>query len=908
LKWVAKVETPLLQTKLYIPQPQTNHVPRPHLIQRMNEGAGRKLTLVVAPAGFSKTSLLGQWIAQTDRAVAWISLDDNDNEIARFLSYFILALQKIDEEVGVEPLAVLQASQSPEIDTLLAMLVNELSALEGSFSLILDDYHAITNPEIHESLHFLLDHSPPNLHLIIAGRADPFLPISRYRARGELVELRMEDLRFSSDEAAQYLNQVQHLGLSEGDVLALDSRTEGWISGIHLAALSLQGHKAPSQFIAELTGDDRYIIDYLVDEVLSQRPSGTQDFLLKTSILERMNPGLCDAITGETDGKQLLNALEQANLFILPLDNRRYWYRYHRLFADMLRQRLEENYSKSEISTLHQRASNWHEENSLVFEAIGHSISAEDFESAIRIIDQNAGMIFATSQLTSLAKLWGHFPQEVVLHHPKICLLFSWAWLATGHPDKAENCVRVVDESFGAEEGDLGVKELPVDVQSALVEVAVIRSQIAITRGDIASARELSELTLPLLEEDEGPYLYNAPPDSRTVAYFNLGMAHALAGELTDAEIPLTEALNLGRERNNLHIVAVGCGHLARILRLKGQIPRAKQVCEQGLSDLEAMLGRSPLSGLLLSELGLIEYEWNNLERAQELFLDAVTVAKPWGFWEALTPGYFGLARVRSVVGNVQGAFDALTELETLGENNPSLVMPVVKSSRVLLKVLEGDFDAGLEWAEAAGIGVGDEISYASEGDYLLLARILISAERWSEAEGLIDRLLPGVESGERYGRLIELFILKALSLEGQGDEEAAFDSLSRALELGEDKGYVRIFLDEGTAMQALLGRALSRGISREYVRGLVKAFEVGDAGYLSTARSTPIPPLIEPLSDREVEVLRLLRTELSGPEIAQELSIALSTMRTHTQSIYSKLGVANRRSAVRKAEEFNLL
>lgn len=911
------MEIPLLQTKLYIPRPQPNHIPRPHLTLRIDEGVGRKLTLIAAPAGFGKTSLLSQWIEQSDRPVSWLSLDDDDNEVARFLAYFILALQKIDSQIGVDSLAVLRVSQSPQITALLAKLVNEIGAVEENFTLILDDYHVIKTPPIHDAINFLLDNSPPNMHLILASRADPFLPISRYRARGELVELRMEDLRFSPMEAEQYLNQVRELDLSEDDVLALDTRTEGWISGIHLAALSLEGQDEPSQFISDLTGDDRYIIDYLVDEVLAQRPKGTEDFLLKTSILRRMNPQLCDAVTGQDDGKGTLNTLDQANLFIVPLDNRRHWFRYHRLFADLLHQRLEETYSQSEIATLHQRASQWYEEKGFVFDAIEHSLAAKDYQSAIRMIEQDVERIFATGQLVPLTRFWDRFPQESLLIHPAVCMIFSWAWLATGHPQETEDCLRMVEKSIGVSVKDMisdeGMKnDLSPDTLGALVEVAVIYSQLALVQGDIAKARRLSQLALPLLEDSEGPYLYNPPPDSRTVAYFNLGMAHERAGELTAAERALTEALSLGKERNNLHIVSVAYGHLVRIHRLNGEIPRAIEVCEQGLGELSEMVGRSPMLGLLLSELGMIEYEQNNLKAAQDKFQEAIGVAKLWGFWEALVPGYFGLARIRHSQGNVEGAFQALDELETLGKNNPDMVMPVVRSSRALLRILEGDLDAAQSWAHTAGLKVDAEISYSLEGDYMLFARILTATDRWDEADGMIDQLISAAEDGERFGRLFELLILRAMSLEAQQKESAALDTITRALELGEPNSYVRVFLEAGERMEELLHRAYSHGVAKEYVSRLLRGFlKKGDGKRTeedaTPVRATPATALVEALSDRELDVLRMLRTELAGPEIAQELSIALSTMRTHTQSIYSKLNVSNRRAAVRKAEELNL-
>ncbi|MCK5646987.1 MAG: hypothetical protein KAH97_09415, partial [Anaerolineales bacterium] len=535
------MDTPLLHTKLYIPQLPSNHVARPHLVQKLNQGLEGKLTLVAAPAGFGKTSLLSEWVHQSAHRVAWLSLDNDDNDLARFLAYVIAAIQEIDERIGLDLQTSLQAPQPPPIEILLTMLVNEIDTIENNFSLVLDDYQVITTAAIHEAINFLLTNAPPQMHLLIASRADPFLPLPRFRARGQMIELRADDVRFTPQETGVYLNHVMGLGLSSDHIASLQKRTEGWIAGLHLAALSMKGMENPAQFISTLIGDDRYIIDYLVDEVLAQRPSGTKDFLLKTSILERMNASLCDAVTGQDDSKATLGALNQANLFIVPLDNRRHWYRYHRLFADLLRQRLEESYPPKKITSLHQLASRWYEENDFLFDSIEHSIAAEDYKNAIRLIEQGVEQIFATSQLVALTRIWDQIPQEHLLNQPKLCVIFSWAWLATGHPDEAENCLKLVERSFGAEVRDLSTEnetgdDLSPEALGALVEVAVIRAQIAIVQGDFEGALKLSQLVHPLMDDENGVYLYNHPEALMTVVNFNSGLAHEFRGELEAAE------------------------------------------------------------------------------------------------------------------------------------------------------------------------------------------------------------------------------------------------------------------------------------------------------------------------------------------------------------------------------------
>jgi LuxR family maltose regulon positive regulatory protein len=914
------VETPLLHTKLYIPQIPSNHVARPHLIQKLNQGLKGKLILVAAPAGFGKTSLLSEWVRQLAQRIAWLSLDKDDNDLARFLSYIIAGLQEVDERIGLELQALVQASQPPPAEMLLAMLVNEIDAIEDDFFLVLDDYQDITAPEIHHALNFMLDHAPPQMHLVIASRADPFLPIPRFRARGSLLELRADDVRFTTQETTAFLNQVTGLDLSRDHIASLQKRTEGWIAGLHLAALTMKDMEDPAQFISTLISDDRYIIDYLVDEVLAQRPSGTKDFLLKTSILERMNAQLCDTVTGENDGKKMLSALDQANLFIVPLDNRRHWYRYHRLFADLLRQRLEESYPPSEITSLHQLASRWYEENNYLFESIEHSLAAEDYENAIRLIEQGTEQIFATSQLVSLTRIWDQIPQEHLLNQPKLCVVFSWAWLATGHPEITEECLKLVERSFGAEVSDLSSKKDAEELTSpethgALVEVAVIRSQVAINLGDFEEALKLALLVHPLLDDEKGAYLHNPPVASRTVVNFSLGLAHEFSGELEAAENALTEALVLGKEQGNIHIVAVAYGHLAKIHRIRGHIQSAMRLCIQGISDLTEMAGgRTPMSGLLLSELGLIQYEHNDLKSAQDSFQEAINVAKPWAFWEGLLPAYSGQARVKQAQGDKLGAFEVLDELESLSKNSPERVSPIVASSRARLWAAEGNLTAAMDWVHAVGMDVDDEISYPQEGNFIIFARVLIAAKRWDEADRLVGRLVTAAETGKRNGRLIELLVLRAFLLEAQSKRGGALKVITQALKLGEPNGYIRTFLDEGAPMLELLSHALSRGIESEFVEVLLRAFngETIDKGRGTTDEDSSIiiPPssLVEPLSERELDVLRMLKTELSGPDIAHELSIALSTMRTHTQNIFGKLNVSNRRAAVRRAEELELL
>jgi LuxR family maltose regulon positive regulatory protein len=872
----------------------------------------RKLILVAAPAGFGKSSILVEWVDQSNRRVAWLSLEKADDDLSRFLIYLIAAMQRIDEGIGADLQAALRATQPPPLEILLTMLVNQIDAVDQEFTLILDDYQVITETSIHEALNFILEHMPPQMHLVIAGRADPFLPLSRLRARGHMIELRVDDLRFSDQETAEFLNRMMGLDLSQEHISALETRTEGWIAGLHLAALSMQGRENPDHLIAAFTDDDQFIIDYLVDEVLSQRPAGTKDFLLQTSILSRMSGSLCDAVTRKSDSQLALTTLEDANLFIMPLDNQRRWYRYHRLFADLLRKRLDETASAEEINVLHKRASHWFEENGHRIEAVDHTLAASDFENAIRLIEEGAEEFFVTSRLKTLTTWWEHLPLDIVISHPKVCMTFAWAWLATGHPKEAENCLQIIESELGAGVSELFTEEdrslsLTPEVRGALVEIAVLRAQIDIGQGNFAEALKLCRLILPDVEDDETPYLFNSPADSHSAVVFSIGECLKNLGELDAAEKALLLAAELATDLDNVHLVAVAYGQLAIVLHLLGNLQSAVQACQQGLQSVDEMVGyRPPMSGILLTELGALHYARNDLNAAQSNILEGIAIAKPWVLWEALTSGYVGLMQVRLAHGDWKDALTALDELEALGQHNTEVVMPIVEASRAKLWAARGDVDSTRSWSQTVDLDIEGDLDYSREAEALILVRVLLAQGNLTQAERWTERLLEIAEAGKRWSRAIELHVLGALTLDGQGKKDEALESLTRALTLAEPRGFIRIFIDEGEQLANLLTRVADEGLDgADYARQLLIARE-------QKVDLPPSPPpeqlLVEPLSQRELEVLRLLKTELTGPEIASEISIALSTVRTHTQNIYNKLDVKNRRAAVRKAEELRLL
>jgi LuxR family maltose regulon positive regulatory protein len=906
----------LLQTKLYVPPLRPNLVSRPQLIERLNQGLnlGHKLTLISAPAGYGKTTLVSEWVTSCKRPVAWLSLDKGDNDLTLFLAYLVASLQTVAANIGEGVLAMLQSSQSPPVETTLAALLNEIAIIPDSIVLVLDDYHLVDALPVDNALTFLLDHLPPQLHLVIATRSDPNLSLARLRARGQLTELRAANLHFAPSEVAGFLNQMMGLNLSAEDIAALETRTEGWIAGLQLAALSIQHKKDVAGFISEFAGDDRYIVDYLVDEVLAQRPSGTKDFLLQTSILNRLTGPLCDAVTGHEDGQKLLEILDETNLFIVPLDNRRRWYRYHHLFADMLRQRLAETASSREINTLHQRASQWCEENDFVIEAVEHALAAEDFDNVIRLAELGAMEILMQGQQSVLLKWQGELPRELVASRPRFCMTIAWAWLSIGHTREAEACLQLLEQSLGKEMVALyavqdRAEKIDPAIQVVLVEIAVMRIELAIEGGDIAQVFKLSQLVLPYLEDEERPHQDSHLENLRSVVFFVLGLAYKISGELSEAGEALSKAAVLGRQLGNVYVAAGSVGRLAGVQAMQGHLDQAVRTCKQGLKLVQEMVGEPPMFGLIHAELGNLLFERNDLEAALHHLQEGVDLAKPWGFLEAFVPGYMGLARLKAAQGEWSEAFAVLDELMELGQRNPEAVMPAVEAFRAKLWAAQGNVESAGMWAETSGLHVDGELSYLREGESIILVRVLMAQKRWDAAVGLIGRLLEVTENGGRWGRVIELLILQALALDAQGQSDEALRPLSQALTLGKPQGYVRIFVDEGEPMAHLLYRAAAHGITPGYTGALLAALQnlrlapVGE----SEVRE-PISGIIDPLSVRELEVLDCLAEGLSNREIAQQLTISLTTVKTHTRNIYRKLDVNSRTQAVARGKALGII
>jgi LuxR family maltose regulon positive regulatory protein len=972
------MQTPLLTTKFHIPQLHPGLVARRRLTQRLDEAlrTGHRLLLICAPAGFGKTTLLSEWVAVCGIPVAWVSLDRGDNDLVRFWSYTVAALRTIHEGIGESILKALRAPQPPTIESLLPALLNEIAKIPDSFALILDDFSMITDQSIHDALNFFLNNLPSQMHLVLSSRDDPPWPLARLRARGEMTELREADLRFTPEETTRFLNQVMELDLPPEDVAALDARTEGWIAGLQMAAISMRGHRRTrdvpdlSGFIRTFTGSHRFILDYLVEEVLDQQPSAIQRFLVETSILERMSAPLCDAVrfgsaenadrsaqaatTGadavrfgvaesadrsaqgatagadavrvgsadspsasartavadSLDSQSILIRLQKANLFVVPLDNERHWYRYHHLFRDLLRSRLGQIYP-SQISALHRRASKWYEENGLIPEAVGHALEAEDFEQVAHLVQGNALAMLDDGGLGTLVRRLDALPNELVRSQPWLCLAKAWSRVYTGPLDAVEPLLCAAEqalaegkqrpEGVAAGRGDVGQGKSRNE--QIVARITAIRTVVASMSGDHARAMELAIEALERLPEDA----------LMVRGLVEAARAGALrqTGRLTAAARAYARAATVSEVAAGQHIAVYALCELAGLRLFQGQLHNAATAYRDALDLTEAYLertGRRPLvSGYIFAQLSQVLLEWNDLDGAIQHVREGVKLCQEWGTADAVVFGCIDLARVLQALGDTSAALDAIQKAKSAAWDLSPWFVDQVAAAEMRLRLQLGEVAGASKWAQETGLKVDDELSFDRELMYRTLVRILIAQGRLDDALKLLERLLRMAEPAGAMGCVLEMLILQAMAYQACGEVDEALTILERALVFAEPEGYVRMFVDEGPPMGRLLWRAVGCGISPRYASQLLAALdtEVGDR----ERKVAPLPlSLGEPLSEREMDVLRLLPTHLSTPEMAEELIISVHTVRHHVKNIYRKLDVHTRMDAIGRAKRLGLL
>jgi LuxR family maltose regulon positive regulatory protein len=901
---------PLLETKLFVPKPTRGLVARPRLIERLDRGAESKLTLISAPAGFGKTTLLAEWLAASpigERSVAWLSLDQADNEPVSFWTYLITALQTVVPGVGAGALSLLRERQATPIETVLTTLLNDLSTVPNDLVLVLDDDHVVDALDVQTGMAFLLEHLPSQIHLVIATRADPALPLGRLRGRGELTEIRAADLRFTQGEAATYLDDVMGLSLAAPDVAALETRTEGWIAALQLAALSMQGRDDVASFIADFAGDDRYIVDFLIEEVLNRQPEPVRDFLLQTAILRRLSGALCDAVTAHDGGKAMLEALDRANLFLVPLDDRRRWYRYHQLFADVLHVRLLDE-QPDRVPDLHRRASEWYEQNGEPSEAIRHALAADDVERAADLIERAIPAMRSSRQEAVMLSWLQALPDEVIAARPVLSVHFAGALLVNAQVDGAEahlrNAERWLDVTADGRTRPSGPSE-PIVVDEAEFRrlprsIAVYRAALAMAAGDVATTLAHARRALDLVEADDHV--------GRGSAAGFLGLVNWTSGDLEAASESWTAAIASLLEAGHVSD-AIGCTiALGDIRTTQGRLGDAMAAYERGL-DLVARPGEPVLRGAADMHVGMSEVhrERNDLAAARQHLLSSEALGEPMGLAQNAYRWRVAMARVQEAEGDLDAALELLDEADRRYASDYFPNVRPIAAMKARVWIAQGRLDQAKAWARAHAVAVDDDLTYLREFDHITLARLLARSRRdgdrsLPEGAGLLERLLQAAVAGQRTRSVIELQVLQALDRRRRGDVAAALEPLGRAITLGEPEGYVRIFVDEGAPMLALLESAARHGIAPRYVSRLLAAF--GQSGNAAPGNQA----LVEPLSERELDVLRLLATDLAGPDIARELVVSLHTVRSHTKSIYSKLGVNDRRAAVRRAQELDLL
>ncbi|MGD1994841.1 MAG: LuxR C-terminal-related transcriptional regulator [Anaerolineae bacterium] len=882
---------PLLRTKLYIPRVRPEFVPRPRLTERLNEAPHRKLTLVSAPAGFGKSTLLSQWVAISTIPVAWLRLDEKDNDLTVFWSYVIAALQTIHRDSGPVAPPALQSLQWPSVEALVAGLINEIP--QEPFVLILDDFHVITDPSINAALVSMLDNLPSQMHLILSSRADPPWPLARLRAQGEMIELRATDLRFTSAEAVSFLNQVMGLDLSPEDVATLERRTEGWIAGLQMAALSMRGREDLSRFIETFSGSHRFVLDYLVEEVLSQQSAAIQDFLLKTSILDRLTGALCESVAGDQDGQAVLTQLEQANLFLVPLDDERRWYRYHRLFADLLRSRLRQK-EPEQVPVLHRRASEWYESRGQLVEAVEHALAAEDVERIERLVSGNALALIYHGELGTMIRWLDALPSDLMRSRPWLSVAYAWALTYAGQFDDVEPLLRDAETALTGS-GVLGIAE----GQQVAGHIAAIRTYVAGLQGEWSRAGALAREALERLPETDLPV--------RGLSACALGCVLRSGGDLEAAAQAFSVALVASRAAGDSYLgLTVDVLWEQAMLQLtQGQLRNVMQACEEALqlADRYAWLsGRQvPVTGYTLSLMSRVLYEWNDLESALRHAQEGLELCTQWGQADALAQGSIHLASVLHAIGDADGALDAIQDARQAARGLSPWYAVTAGASEARIQLAQGDMPAAIRWMEESGLRLNDAPDIEYQASYLVVARILLAQGRPNQALDLLARLLETVEAAGAMGAAIGALVLQALALQAQGEDDQALAQLERALSLAQPEGYVRIFIKEGAPMGDLLRQAIARGIRLDYAGRLLAAM-------------TDEPPLrvtsvlVDPLSERELEVLRLLTTHLSSTEIARELVISVNTVRSHVKSIYGKLEAHSRREAVARARDLGLL
>ena len=910
---VAGERDEVLATKVNIPQTRRDHLTRSRLIEGLNDGMARDVILVCTPAGFGKTTLLADWAASARCAVAWLSLDPEDNDPIRFWRYVVVALDRAAGGIGHRVLPFLGLPGVTSVRGVVTALINELQTAPDELALVLDDYQAIESQAIHDDIAFLLSHLPPHLHVVITSRSDPPLPLARFRAGGRLAELRASDLRFTPEESSALLREVWGLDLSPEAIAALESRTEGWVVGLQLAALSLRQRPDADAFLRAFAGTHRYVLDYLSEEVLERQPDRVRTFLLETSILERLTGPLCDAVTGGSDGGEMLGELERANLFLIPLDEERRWYRFHHLFGDLLRVRLQQVQGRR-VPDLHRRAADWCEEHGLIDEGIRHALASGDASWAARLVEQHLDETLRRGEEVVLARRLSALPEEAVRSVPTLCLAQGLMLFHLGHLDSVERLLQHAERGLEPRPESLarGVPTTGGMVAEVPAAIALLRGELAAARGDSEGTAGYARSALARMSEKEhGPRFW---------ARWLLAFADWMSGRVEDAERGFAEMLAEGRAGPDLYPVMSTGSTLARVQRARGKLGAALRTYREGLRF--AMEG-GRLSSYHAGEphvgMAQVLYERNRLDEALKHVTEGIELCRQVMVLRERDRGLVTLAWIHQAMGDADGALEAMNEAcrmyPTTGA--ASLFNPA-PSERARLLLVQGRAGEAESWIEERALTETDELSYPRERDHLVLARVLLARSEAARALGLLDRLDALAESQGRRESQIQIRALRSLALQAAGDHRDALALLADALSLARPEGYIRVFADEGPPMAALLqslirvrrpsrGAAISRA-EREHVNQVVRAFGLPSVHPEMPGAAPVAMGPIEPLTRRELEVLGFMAAGRRNRQIADELVVTLDTVKRHVSHIFDKLGAANRTEAVARARELRLI
>jgi LuxR family maltose regulon positive regulatory protein len=884
----------LLQTKLYFPRVRPSLVPRPRLIEKLNAGLGGVLTLVSAPAGFGKTTLIAKWLSKQSlhnsrihsSQFSWLSLDEADNDPGRFFTYVIAALQAIDGNIGRGASRLLQTPQlidpAPQLAAVVADLINDTAPLEG-VGLVLDDYHTINNEAIHRTLGYWLDNAPPHFRLVIISRADPPLPLARLRVGGELVEIGGDDLRFTASETAEFLNSAMKLDLAPADITVLEARTEGWIASLQLAALSLQEQADPHAFVESFRGDNRHVMDYLVGEVLGRQPGYVRDFLLQTAVLKRLSVQLCNAVTGQVGSQQILEDLDQRNLFVIPLDDQRHWYRYHHLFAEFLQAQLERS-APDQIGELHRRAARWYEDNGAIEDAVDHALAAQDYALAGRLLTAHAERLFwHHSQIITLARWLGQLPAGVLQAEPRLFLVYGWSLMLSGQLDTLEQHL-----------SEAAFPDAPLDVQG---ELATIQGELALYRLDVGRALEWFREAVSLLTP--------ANVLARSITRQAQGYAYRLEGDLAQAVTALKEAVRLTSAADNAVLWLFANTDLAEVRLVEGRLGEAEAIFRQTLDSMtKGEQTERPIVANAYVGLGNVLREQNKLEAAAASLERGIELSLGSGYGSVARNAYTILARVRQAQGNGTEAQELMEQATSLARQTASPWLDAqLATFQARLWLAEGGRDGLAQ--QARNTFASEEVlasipSYQRHMAQTVYAWALLAGGEVETAAALLKELRPQAERAGWKASLIELQSLTALTLWTLNDRPGALSALAGGFALAAPQGFVRAILDLGGAILPLLHWAARNRETAGHARLLL--LEAGESPL------SPASELVEPLTDRELEILRLMGQGLSNREIGERLYIALGTVGKHSSNIFAKLDAANRAEAVLRARELNLL